>query len=228
MIDLWLEDLSLSDAEYVHYWQLLDPNEQAKALRFFQKQHRDYYVCSHGKLRTILASYTNTPPERLCFALEAFGKPYLVLDGKASDLHFNLSHSNNKMLLAVAYQPIGVDIEAWNDRVDCMLIANTCFADSERLFWESLPENEKDAVFYCFWTRKESFVKAVGAGITLGVAEVISTVKGETGLLAIPAIYGGANDWQLVDLQLGQGFSAALTVKKNNDWRWRTKLVIER
>ncbi len=223
MIDLWLEDLSLNDADYTHYWQLLDSNEQAKASRFFQQQHRDQYVCSHGKLRTILASYTNTPPEQLCFALEAFGKPYLVVDGNASNLHFNLSHSNNKMLLAVAYQPIGVDIEAWNERVDCTLIANTCFADSERLFWQSLPPHEKDAAFYRFWTRKESFVKAVGAGITLGVAEVISTVKGETGFLAIPAIYGVANDWQLIDLQVDQGLSAALTVKTNHvSWRWRT------
>lgn len=225
MIDLWLEDLSVSDADYAHYWQLLDANEQAKALRFFQKKHRDYYVSSHGKLRTILASYTNTPPEQLCFSVERFGKPYLVIDGKASKVTFNLSHSDNKMLLAVGYeQEIGIDIEAWNDRVDCTLIANTCFAESERLFWQSLPNSKKDAAFYQFWTRKESFVKAVGAGITIGVENIISTVNSEAGFLAIPAVYGIADDWQVVDLLIGQGFSAALSVKNTAiNWQWRTK-----
>jgi 4'-phosphopantetheinyl transferase len=225
MIDLWLEDLTLSDADYAHYWQLLDANEQAKASRFFQQKHRDYYVSSHGKLRTILASYANIPPEQLCFAVEAFGKPYLVIDGSTSKVTFNLSHSDNKMLLAVGHeQEIGIDIEGWNNRVDCTLIANACFAESERLFWQSLPQPKKDAAFYQFWTRKESFVKAVGAGITIGVADIISTINGEAGFLSIPTAYGVANDWQVVDLSVGQGFSAALSVKNTAiDWQWRTQ-----
>jgi len=225
MIDLWLEDLTVSDDDYAHYWSLLDANEQAKAARFFQKKHRDYYVSSHGKLRTILASYTNIPPEKLCFAVEVFGKPYLIIDGNASKVTFNLSHTDNKMLLAVGYQQeIGVDIEAWNDRVDFTLVANACFAESERLFWQSLPSPKKDAAFYQFWTRKESFVKAVGAGITIGVADIISSVNGEAVFLAIPTAYGAAQDWQVIDLQLGHGISAALVVKHNNiKWQWCSK-----
>jgi len=165
MIDLWLEDLTVSDDDYAHYWSLLDANEQAKAARFFQKKHRDYYVSSHGKLRTILASYTNIPPEKLCFAVEVFGKPYLIIDGNASKVTFNLSHTDNKMLLAVGYQQeIGVDIEAWNDRVDFTLVANACFAESERLFWQSLPSPKKDAAFYQFWTPKRKFCQSGRCG----------------------------------------------------------------
>jgi 4'-phosphopantetheinyl transferase len=222
-VDLWLEDLSLSNAEYQHYWRLLDHQEQAKALRFFQEKHRCQYVSSHGKLRTILASYTDTPPEQLCFAVEEFGKPYLVVDGKAHSVTFNLSHSDNKMLLAVSYQcEIGVDIEVWNSKIDRHLIANNCFAKTERLFWQSLPNYNKDAVFYQFWTRKESFIKAVGAGISLGVEQVISSGQGKARFLSIPSIYGTAGDWQVVDLQLDNGVSAALTLK-NTDfvWQWR-------
>lgn len=222
MIDLWLENLSLTEAEYQHYWRLLDTHEQAKALRFFQENHRRQYVCCHGKLRTILASYTNSPPEQLCFATEEFGKPYLAMNDKLPSVMFNLSHSGNKMLLAVSYQyDIGVDIEAWNNKIDCALIANHCFADSERVFWENLPDNEKDAAFYQFWTRKESFIKAVGAGLSLNVAEVITNT---TGFLAIPAVYGTANEWRVLDLDLSHGISAALTVKNIDfEWQWQIK-----
>lgn len=215
-IDLWFEDLAASDAEYRHYWRLLDDDEQIKAMRFIQGEHQRRYVVSHGKLRTVLARYTGIAPETLCFAQQALGKPYLIVDGKPHGLNFNLSHSGNKMLVAVSlHYPVGVDIEIWNDRIDRAAIAEDCFADSERAYWQALPDTEKDAAFYRFWTRKESFVKAVGAGITLGVAGVVTSVDGTARFLSIPADCGSADEWRLHDLALGQGLSGALVVKTN-------------
>jgi 4'-phosphopantetheinyl transferase len=223
VIDLWLEDLSLSNADYQHYWQLLDDHEQTKASRFFQEQHRRQYVASHGKLRTILATYTNISPAQLVFAITEFGKPYLILNSKAHTVTFNLSHSNNKMLLAIGYQcEIGIDIEAWNPKIDRNAIVKHCFADSEKAFWQHTPEQQKDSVFYQFWTRKESFIKAVGAGMNINVAQVISSGQGKAHFLSIPRNYGKPEDWQVIDLPLSNGLSAALTVK-NYDYvfRWR-------
>jgi 4'-phosphopantetheinyl transferase len=212
-IDLWIEELSVRDDEYQFYWSLLDANEQTKAMRFIQEKHRKQYVISHGKLRTILASYMDIAPEKIPFAVEASGKPYSIADGRPHEIKFNLSHSENKMVVAVGYyENMGVDIEVWDSKVDFLAVANECFAEAEKSYWQALPIDEKTATFYQLWTRKESFAKAVGSGITLGVAQVVTSLNGTACFLSIPDSYGSACDWTVVDLDVGLGISGALTV----------------
>jgi 4'-phosphopantetheinyl transferase len=215
-IDIWFEDLS--DNENFHnYWSLLNDIEQTKAMRFFQEKHRHYYVISHGKLRATLASYIHIAPEKIQFAESAFGKPFIVADGKPHNLKFNLSHSANRMVVAVGYYDnIGVDIEVWNDKIDCHAIAKECFAEVEATYWKGLPDSAKSAAFYRFWTRKESFAKAVGAGITLGVSRVITSVDEPARFLSVPNDYGTASDWTVVDFDFGTDISATLTVNAIN------------
>ncbi|WP_020158466.1 4'-phosphopantetheinyl transferase family protein [Methylobacter marinus] len=213
-IDLWFEALAATEDTYQRYWALLDKEEQAKALRFVQEQHRARYVISHGKVRTILARYIDKPPETLCFAQEVAGKPYLVVDGRPHEVKFNLSHSGDRMMLAVSrHEPVGVDIEVWLDGFDCAAVAEECFTETEKAFWQALPAHEKADAFYRFWTRKESFVKAIGAGISLDVSQVVTSVDGASRFISLPARYGAAGQWRLVDLDLGPGLSGALTVR---------------
>ncbi|WP_340123345.1 4'-phosphopantetheinyl transferase family protein [Methylobacter svalbardensis] len=212
-IDLWLEELAVTDEGYRHYWLLLDTNEQGKALRFVQAIHGRRYVASHGKLRLILAGYLGIAAETITYAPQAFGKPVIVVDGLEHDIQFNLAHSGDKMLVAVGLDGrIGVDIEVWNNSVDCASIACLCFTEAERNFWGGLPASRKDEFFYRLWTRKESFVKAIGVGLGLDVSKVVSTPAGVARFLSVPEGYGPAGDWALVDLDVGRGISAALTV----------------
>lgn len=216
-IDIWDEELSVKENEYQFYWDLLDNNEQNKAMRFFQKIHRNYYVISHGKLRMILTSYVRTEPEKIRFEEGEFGKPFIVDDGKPHKLKFNLSHSENRMVVAVGYHDkIGVDIEVWNEKIDLYAIAKECFSEIETIFWKALPDSEKTSAFYRFWVRKESFAKAVGAGITLGVSNVINSVDEPARFMSVPNSYGTARDWKVIDLNFGSEISGALTVKANN------------
>ncbi len=212
-IDIWYEELSAKADEYLFYWDLLDNSEQSKAMRFFQEKHRSYYVISHGKLRIILASYIGIAPEKLRFKVGKFGKPFIVDNGKPHKLKFNLSHSGNKMVAAVGYHgSIGVDIEVWNEKIDYYAIVEGCFAKIEATFWKALADSEKTAVFYRFWVRKESFAKAVGAGITLGISNVINSVDDPVRYLEIPDCYGKASDWKVIDLNLGSKITGALTM----------------
>lgn len=213
-IDVWLEQLTVTDEEHRYYWSLLDKNEQDKASRFVQAMHGRRYVVSHGKLRLILSEYLGMPPEKIGYVEQTFGKPVIVIDGLEHEVKFNLAHSVDKMLVAVGTdEQIGVDIEVWNSKIDCAAIANICFAEVERRFWNGLPKNSKDEFFYRLWTRKESFVKAVGVGLGLDVAKVVSSSLAGVGrFLSVPEGYGSAGDWTLVDLDFGSGTSAALTV----------------
>jgi len=215
-IDVWVENLTTSDDQYRHYWSLLDSSEQDKALRFAQEVHRRFYTVSHGKLRRILASYSNISSNKITFATQAFGKPILV--GNADiGIKFNMAHSGNLMIVAVGKNyEIGIDVEIWSNNVDYDSVANLCFSETERIFWNGLPANEKTEFFYRLWTRKESFVKATGLGLGVDVSQVTSSLVGTTRFLTIPNDYGLAEDWNLIDLDLGGGKSAALTAPKNS------------
>jgi 4'-phosphopantetheinyl transferase len=50
-----------------------------------------------------LTSYIDIAPENIRFAEKDFGKPYIRADGKELDVKFNLSHSGDKMMVAVGF-----------------------------------------------------------------------------------------------------------------------------
>jgi len=212
-VDVWFEDLASSDTDYQNYWRLLSAEENSIARRFVRDLHRQRYVVCHGKLRVLLSGYLNIPPEQIRFARQAYGKPYLVdANGQPVTLQFNLSHSAGWMLLAVGRVPLGIDIEVWDERHDLTSLAEEILAPEEKRYWQSMPTHEQTPAFYRFWTRKESLVKAVGCGIGAGVRDIVTSTAGEPEFLALPDACQPTRDWRLIDLEMADGMSAALTL----------------
>ncbi len=212
VIDLWLEELSVTDDEYQYYWSLLGKNEQERALRFVQTKYRRDYVASHGKLRLILAKYLGTPPEKILFTIQSHGKPFVACD-RSSGIRFNMAHSGDHMAVGISYaNDIGVDIEVWTDRVDYCGIIAVCFSEEEIRFWLNLPNEQQQEFFFRLWTRKESFVKAVGLGLELEISRVETTLTGVSEFLSLPANCGMSGSWSLIDLELAHGLSGSITV----------------
>ena len=88
----------------------------------------------------------------------ANGKLYL----KNTGMYFNISHSGDYVVLAVADNEVGVDIEKiepYNNAV-----AARCFTERE-LEW--LQTQRTDETFCRLWTAKESVMKASGLGFSL-------------------------------------------------------------
>ena len=89
------------------------------------------------------------------------GKPYLAgQDG----VFFSLSHSGKYALCAVSAYEVGADIETV--RKADMRIAKRFFCPNE---YEQIAaketEEERQSLFFCYWTLKESFLKAAGCGL---------------------------------------------------------------
>jgi phosphopantetheinyl transferase len=121
---------------------LLCASEQARAARIVHERNQVRWARSRGMLRLLLARYLDVDPRKLRFELGAHGKP--ALEGgpaQGLDLRFNLSHSEELLLVAVAAgMEVGADIEC---------------AD-ERHTTESMRT----------WTMHEATVKCLGTGLT--------------------------------------------------------------
>jgi hypothetical protein len=83
------------------------------------------------------------------------GKPYLA---ECSSWHFNISHTGNMGVCAVARIPIGVDIEQIDKRRKWKEIAKQCFHKQESEYLRDQPSSDC-TLFYHIWTRKEAWLK---------------------------------------------------------------------
>lgn len=87
---------------------------------------------------------------------DANGKPRAQ-----SGVCFNLSHSGDWALLAVADREIGCDIE--NIRlINTLRLGKTVFTDAEMDALRQAPD--RLGAFFTFWTKKEALLKCMGEG----------------------------------------------------------------
>lgn len=95
--------------------------------------------------------------EQHSMAIDDFGKPYWP----GSRWQFNYSHSRDWLALAVAQQPVGLDIEstAREPRVEALV---------QRYFHANEQALSTDLCgFLQIWTRKEAVLKAQGLGLRI-------------------------------------------------------------
>lgn len=103
------------------------------------------------------------------------GKPFLAVE---TGLYFNLSHSGTCALLALSDRACGCDIQKLSraDRRVCARI----LAGEEAEYLERFAEGtERDRAFTGLWTRKESFVKMTGEGLSRPLSGFL-TLPGRT------------------------------------------------
>lgn len=116
-------------------------------------------------MRAILGRYLGILPQSIDFDYGDNGKPSVMIGG-ACPIRFNLSHSADLAVLVVSdcYE-LGVDIEEIRFLKED--IAKWFFSQREYQTLRSLPADGYLDGFYRCWTRKEAFIKAHGAGLSL-------------------------------------------------------------
>lgn len=95
------------------------------------------------------------------------GRPFV--DPQQSPLSFNLTHSDDKLLVVFSrHADPGIDVESWQRQVDVQPIAERYFYASEAKHLAQLAGNEaaQRQWFFRCWTLKEAAVKATGAGLS--------------------------------------------------------------
>lgn len=205
-IDLWSWRLALDDGEIERLAALLSPDERARARRFVFDRHRMRFVAARGRLREILGGIVGRAPEDLVFSYGEHGKPALA--GIADAPHFNLSHSEDIAVLAVASRELGADVEMIRPLQED--VAGRFFSDAEIAALQALPAADRRAGFYRCWTRKEAVIKALGSGLSLPLKTFDVSVGEEARLTRLHGSPDAARGWCLAHLEPAPGYVGAL------------------
>ena len=157
-IHLWRFDLGI-EAAVIHW---LSADERARAARYLVPAAGERFRRARGLLRWALAGYLGRPPEQLEFRYGGQGKPALVNE----ELQFNLSHSGDMAMLAVARDlPLGIDLERLDAGKQLSAIARRLFPAARCRELEALEGEQRVQGFYHDWTAMEARVKARGEGV---------------------------------------------------------------
>lgn len=98
--------------------------------------------------------------EEVKFAYTEFQKPYLR---RHADIHFNISHCNAAVACAIARFPVGIDVEViqFDDALATAILDPDEYSEVMKV-----EESDRAVCFTKAWTRKESYLKMIGSGIT--------------------------------------------------------------
>ena len=80
------------------------------------------------------------------------------------------SHGHAGIAVGPAGTRVGIDLEREVDR-DFVRLSEFAFAPEESSRLRELPEEQRKRCFYCLWTLKEAFAKALGLDLATALAE---------------------------------------------------------
>jgi 4'-phosphopantetheinyl transferase len=195
--------------------RLLDPGERARAQCFIFDDDRRRFIVAHAFMRIVLGRYLGCEPQVIAYELGRHGKPTLA--HPMSQLRFNLSHAGERALFAVSHdRDVGVDIE--RDRsLEVLQLAERFFAVNELNALRPLSEDAQRSAFFRCWVRKESFIKALGDGLSFplnGFEVSVTEDDGEQALLACTVAPQEVHRWRIRTVPSEMGYSAAVTANR--------------
>jgi 4'-phosphopantetheinyl transferase len=179
-VHIWLLDPStITDSALLDtYHQLLTPDEQERWVRYRFDKDKHQHLVTRALLRHTLSLYVpEVAPAGWRFVNNDYGKPSIA-NAVALPLQFNLSHTLNRVALAVTLErEIGVDVERIKPLDQVRGLAERCFTEEENHYIfggdmrSHLTGDIQDVLwrFFKLWTLKEAYIKACGRGMSISL-----------------------------------------------------------
>lgn len=125
----------------------------------------------------------------------------------------SISHAAERVGVALTGgQAVGLDVESTSRNADESLVSYV-LNDSELAAWRELPERDRPAAFFGYWTRKEAAMKATGKGLRIPLRGLTMSSPGtRPRLLRSEDAALDPAATRMVDLDPGPGYRAAVAV----------------
>lgn len=151
------------------------PDESRTALAKFRKPD-DFQRSLLGEAlaRMLLSSLTGKPAGMLPLGRTEKGKPVLM---DQNELHYNISHSGDWVVVAISNHEVGIDVEKIRD--PDYRIAERFFSPLELGELNGLSGEARKNYFFDLWTLKESYLKLLGKGLTQSLGSFTMTRRND-------------------------------------------------
>ena len=152
----------LDNITFNHLLRFVSISKKTKILKFYRWQDAHRTLLGELLIRKTVFEDYKILNDQIIFTTNEYGKPFLR---NINDFHFNISHSGDWIVCAIDKKSIGVDVEQINP-VD-LEISKRFFSNQEHTDLMNKCKNDRISYFFSLWTLKESYIKAVGRGLSL-------------------------------------------------------------
>ena len=204
-LHIWVVDLNFPIEQKAQYLDSLSAEEKLRAQAFKIANPQENFIATRYTLRNILSQYLNSTNIKIAFTEHK--KPYLL---DHPELQFNLSHSNELALIALALQhPVGVDIEKIRATFNPAIVTRY-FNENEQSALAKFPAQEQIKIFHRVWAKKEAIIKAIGGGLTMPVSSFSVSTEMQAEIIAIEK-----ENWHLFPLEIHPNYEAAVATNES-------------
>ncbi len=183
--------------------------QKVESFRFEKDQLRS--LISNALVRYLICEKTELSPSSFRYEVSENGKPAVR---NSENLHFNLSHSGAWVVCALDTDEIGIDIEKKNT-IDLEEV-NYLLDNNEKEFIQATPVKERASLFYSIWTAKESYLKALGYGISGPISPGSLEIQFGSNGIVLFIRKNKVDDWNLVPLEIDPDYSLTVCTRSKN------------
>lgn len=201
-----LDDPPRRDAEAT-----LSDAELARARDMTAPAAASSFLAAQAAVRKVLSAHTRMPARSIELVRGAHGKP--MLGDRAAGLEFNVSHSGEWGLLAVAATDVGVDVEQVRPRRIHPRFEQRFLTPAERELLRARRGTDGDAAFFVVWSRKEAYLKAAGFGLAAPFSKVNSAGDTLPELDAQGNQLSGGEPWSIMDFPVDDRHVGAVVAR---------------
>jgi 4'-phosphopantetheinyl transferase len=204
-VDVWRVSISDNISLLEQCLSVMTGSEIERGNRFFQVKDKNRHIVTRGCLRMILCKYLDLQPNQIAFETSANGKPFIA-GSNSQNLHFNVSHSGNWIMIGIANTELGVDVEQVKPKFEYHDILALNFSADEITY---ITQHQSIERFFLLWTRKEAFLKATGQGLNNNLVD-FSCLDGLK--TADSHLVATTKNWFINSFKLQEGYPASITV----------------
>lgn len=199
---------------------ILSMSERERAKRFRVKDKQLEFVTGRGLLRFLLAGMLGTSPEKVEITANPHGKPVCNSAQHHRTVYFNLSHSQEHLLVATTTETeVGIDIEKISSGDQLMEMAKRIFTAEEYEILVSMDHTRRPAAFTNCWTRKEAALKALGTGLVLDSRSFSAGMEADCSSAVV--LFPGGTPVSVQSVSICAGYASAVA------WCGDGKMAIE-
>lgn len=211
MIRVCFGDVSILNEEGVYraLYSQTSLARREKADRFVFRKDKNLCIGASALLNAGLREFGLSEAE-MQYGAGMNGKPFFE---NAPEIHFNLSHSGDRVMAVFSDAEVGCDIEKVTEMPPG--VAKRFFAPSEYEMLLSCPDQDaRNNLFFRLWTLKESFLKASGSGLFRPMNSFEIRIS-EAGEASLGELNSGKQDPVFYEFDTIPGYRSAVCAERH-------------